>query len=98
MRFILALCFMLSSSLLTAETITIPVGSQADISDKPTLGMTMDSVKHQFGEPKKTSGPTGEPPITRWDYEQFSVYFEFDTVLHSVSRHTPVVTAPDSQQ
>jgi hypothetical protein len=23
-------------------------------------------------------------PITRWDYPQFSVYFEHDRVLHSV--------------
>ena len=26
----------------------------------------------------------GNPPITRWDYPQFSVYFENDRVLHTV--------------
>jgi hypothetical protein len=28
-----------------------------------------------------------QPPITRWDYPAFSVYFEHDRVIHAVARH-----------
>lgn len=79
-----------------SDTLKIPVGSQGEGLEKPSLGLTMDSVKSRYGAPEKVSGPTGEPPITRWDYPQFSVYFEYDSVLHSVTKHTPVITAPDA--
>jgi hypothetical protein len=26
----------------------------------------------------------GDPPISRWVYDHFTVYFEYDKVLHSV--------------
>ena len=29
----------------------------------------------------------GQPPITRWDYREFSVYFERDRVINSVRHH-----------
>lgn len=29
----------------------------------------------------------GPPPITRWDYTGFSVYFEYSTVINSVKNH-----------
>ena len=28
-----------------------------------------------------------QPPITRWDYPSFSVYFEHDKVIHAVAKH-----------
>ncbi len=34
--------------------------------------------------PTQSRGPVGEPPITRWDYPRFSVFFEYDTVLDTV--------------
>jgi len=33
----------------------------------------------------------GKPPITRWDYPSFSVFFEHDRVIHAVA---PANTAP----
>ena len=27
----------------------------------------------------------GQPPITRWDYPHFSVFFEKDRVIHAVA-------------
>jgi hypothetical protein len=80
-----------------AETISIPVGQQASTVDKPSLGYSMQQVKANYGEPLKISGPTGEPPITRWDYASFSVYFESDTVIHSVSKHRPQQSEQDSK-
>jgi hypothetical protein len=29
----------------------------------------------------------GDPPITRWVYDRFTVYFENDRVIHSVVHH-----------
>jgi len=29
----------------------------------------------------------GDPPISRWEYNGFSVYFEHDLALHSVIHH-----------
>lgn len=51
----------------------------------PTRGMSMAGVRDAFGEPNTEHPAVGEPPITRWDYDRFSVFFEYDKVLHSVA-------------
>ena len=56
-----------------------------DSQPKPGPGMTMQAVEAQFGAPAQKRGTVGKPPITRWDYAGFSVYFEFDRVVHAVS-------------
>ncbi len=95
MRTLMFTLALLACASLQADTLTIPVGSQGEAVEKPSLGLDMASVKRQYGEPEKVHGPTGEPPITRWDYPQFSVYFEHQTVLHSVTRHRqPVSPSP----
>jgi hypothetical protein len=48
----------------------------------------MAAVQGRFGEPTQRRGTVGSPPITRWDYPQFSVYFEHDRVLHAVLART----------
>jgi hypothetical protein len=55
--------------------------------EMPMRGATMDRVRQLFGAPKSVSGPVGEPPITRWDYDKFVVVFEHNRVIHSVARH-----------
>lgn len=50
----------------------------------PTRGMDMANVRNVFGEPGQEHGPVGDPPITRWDYNGYSVFFEHDKVLHTV--------------
>ena len=50
----------------------------------PTRGMKKDNVRNVFGEPAQEHSPVGDPPITRWDYAGYSVFFEYDTVLHAV--------------
>ncbi|HEX6929485.1 MAG TPA: hypothetical protein VF267_09560 [Gammaproteobacteria bacterium] len=55
----------------------------ADI-DVPTRGMDMDKVRRVYGEPLNMHSAVGDPPITRWDYENYSVFFEYDKVIHSV--------------
>ena len=58
--------------------------SAASIEQRPTRGMKMDQVRNQWGSPLAESPTVGEPPITSWRYSGFTVYFEYDTVLHSV--------------
>jgi hypothetical protein len=54
---------------------------------RPKSGMTMDNVERTYGSPAERRSAVGEPPITRWDYPDFSVYFEHDRVIHAVARH-----------
>lgn len=58
---------------------------RSDSRPKPSPGMTMPAVEAQFGAPERKHGTIGKPPITRWDYAGFSVYFEFDRVIRAVS-------------
>jgi hypothetical protein len=67
-----------------AETLNTSTGSPAAHVDHPNRGSTMATVQNRFGEPTERHATVGNPPITRWDYPQFSVYFEHDRVLHSV--------------
>ncbi|MCK5480101.1 MAG: hypothetical protein KAJ06_03110 [Gammaproteobacteria bacterium] len=50
----------------------------------PRNGTSMAAVRQQYGDPVSEGRSVGDPPITRWDYEGYSVYFEHDLVLHSV--------------
>jgi hypothetical protein len=51
---------------------------------RPGRGTTMKDVEAKFGTPVKRYDAVGKPPITRWDYPSFSVYFEYSRVVHSV--------------
>jgi hypothetical protein len=87
----LALTCMLALPL-AAEVVVIPVGQQAadkQSLERPRRGTTKENVRKQFGEPTSISGPVGDPPITHWEYPDFSIYFEYDLVLHSVLKHVP---------
>jgi outer membrane protein assembly factor BamE (lipoprotein component of BamABCDE complex) len=50
----------------------------------PRRGMTMSQVASKFGAPVTKIPAVGNPPISRWDYPGFVVYFERDYVIHSV--------------
>ncbi len=51
----------------------------------PQRGMTMEQVKKSFGEPAKIIAAVGKPPISRWVYDGFVVYFESDHVIHALT-------------
>ncbi len=71
-----------------ARAETIVVGDQVVVrpSDlpRPARGITMQQVEARFGAPAARHEAVGEPPITRWDYAGFSVFFEHDRVVDSV--------------
>jgi hypothetical protein len=60
--------------------------------------MTMSQVSAKFGDPVTKVPAVGKPPISRWEYPGFVVYFEADHVIHSVipNETAPSGTAPNS--
>lgn len=64
----------------------------------PPKGMSRAAVSSQFGQPHTRHAPVGggsprQPPITRWDYAGFSVFFEHDHVVDAVERNNPAPIA-----
>jgi len=51
---------------------------------RPGNGMTASEVLARFGEPRQRIAPVGNPPISRWVYDAYIVYFERDRVITSV--------------
>ncbi len=71
-------------AVLSADVLLIEEVRQAGSMDVPVNGMTKADVRTRYGDPAETHAPVGDPPITRWDYGQWSVYFEYDLVLFTV--------------
>lgn len=69
---------------LSADVLLIEEVRQTERLDLPVNGMNQDEVRKRFGTPANAESPVGDPPITRWDYEGWSVYFEYDLVLFTV--------------
>ncbi|MFT7492404.1 MAG: hypothetical protein ACI80S_002006 [Pseudohongiellaceae bacterium] len=85
--------FLLTGSLANAESARIPLGQQGNASvivKRPSAGMTKNQVQQYFGEPIGLKEAIGEPPISRWNYGIFMVYFEYDRVIHSVLVHKAI--------
>ncbi len=68
----------------------VPASAASGDEKAAVHGMTQSQVLSRFGEPERRHDPvpaTGEhptPPITRWDYSDFSVFFERDIAIHRV--------------
>jgi hypothetical protein len=78
----------LASSVSRADTLLldgIEMDSQT-ATTRPKAGLSMAAVESTYGTPSERRSAVGEPPITRWDYPQFSVYFERELVIHAVAR------------
>lgn len=67
----------------TVQTMPAPTTPSTGIS-MPIRGMDMANVEHIFGTPLQKYDAVGKPPITRWDYPSYVVYFEYNMVLHTV--------------
>ena len=67
---------------------TVVVNDQVQVRetqlDRPKRGSTRGEVEKHFGAPLTRHPTVGKPPITRWDYSNFSVFFEHDRVIHAV--------------
>lgn len=81
---LLAACLMLAPLALNADVLILDEVRQVERMDLPENGLSKADVEARFGQPQERHGAVGEPPISRWDYEGYSVYFEHDLVLFSV--------------
>ena len=50
----------------------------------PRNGLTMSQIRQQYGNPASELPAVGDPPISRWEYDGYSVFFENDLALHTV--------------
>lgn len=86
---LLSLSLLIGLSTASAEVISITDPRYQVPNDpsgvvRPTQGMSMQTVEQKFGQPEQKVPAVGEPPITRWIYPDFVVYFEHNLVIHSV--------------
>ena len=89
---LLALACLLIAPALQADNLTIPGHVETDeVTVMPRRGIDMNAVIVEFGQPDERYGPIGEPPITEWVYGNFRVYFEYETVLHSINLNTLIL-------
>ena len=88
---ILALMSLAFTSTATADVVKIGVGQQAkeEVIERPVKGSSKARVQELYGNPLQAFQAIGEPPISRWVFDRFTVYFEYDHVVHSVVHHKP---------
>ncbi|MEQ1439599.1 hypothetical protein AAG565_09560 [Fontimonas sp. SYSU GA230001] len=77
-----------------AEVLNLPPDSDAVPANLPMRGLSQANVLHAYGEPLKRHPPAGgghprQPPITRWDYDGYSVFFENNIVIDVVVKDAP---------
>ena len=71
-------------SLASAETVKVDGGMARSDDGRPSRGMTQANVESKYGSPVSVNAPVGDPPISRWEYAGFVVFFEYDRVIHAV--------------
>jgi hypothetical protein len=86
---------------------TVVVNDQVQVResqiDRPKRGSTMSEVEKRFGAPVSRHATVGgnsphQPPITRWDYNSFSVVFERDRVIDTVVTGGDSSASPSPEQ
>jgi hypothetical protein len=90
------LCCLAPVGAAVAETLVVNDQVQVRQSsvERPVRGASMSAVEQKFGAPAQKhaavggcsagASPCKTPPITRWDYPGFSVFFENEHVIESV--------------
>jgi hypothetical protein len=73
----------------SADTLLIEGLQSASSSsnERPVRGMSMDTVQTKWGQPLTQRGAVGEPPISRWEYGDFIVFFEYQRVIHAIRKN-----------
>jgi len=59
----------------------------------PARGTSMAQVEARFGAPAERDAAVGQPPIARWVYPSFVVYFEYSHVVHAVALRATTAVA-----
>ena len=88
---VLALAGLAQPRCVTADVLLIEEVRQAERMELPANGMKQEEVRAKFGDPVTVHPAVGDPPITRWDYDRWSVYFEYNLVLFTVLHKDQVI-------
>lgn len=83
-RIALALALAFCAQIAVADVLLIEEVRQSESMQLPKNGTTKAETEARFGAPVKKLPPVGDPPITRWEYASYNVFFEYDLVLFSV--------------
>jgi len=67
-----------------ADVLLIEEVRQSERMELPVNGLDKATVEAKFGTPVEKQPAVGEPPISSWKYDTYSVYFEYDLVLFAV--------------
>jgi len=84
---ILTLFLAVATLQVNAQVVKTP-GSSAQVvanGNMPNRGLSKSQVESRFGQPNSKQGPVGTPSIYRWNYNNYSVFFEHNIVIHSVA-------------
>ena len=92
-------CALAGSALADTVVVNDQVQVRESQIDCPKGGLTMGDVEKRFGAPVTRHAAVGggsphHPQITRWDYNGFSVFFEGDRVIHSVTTGAAPTAGP----
>jgi len=98
LKSIAIVAFMLSTGSVGADVLLIEEVRERMQRDLPGNGLTKAQVEQRYGTPNERRSPVGEPPITRWVYEDYSVYFEHDLVIESVLHRGAVLAQSEPER
>ncbi|GAB2503003.1 hypothetical protein [Arenimonas alkanexedens] len=83
-----------------ADTLLVERVQAESSQSLPARGQTMTQVEAKFGAPQLKHGAIAgpgdrahNPPITRWDYPGYSVYFEHSHVVDAVAKKASATEA-----
>ena len=83
-RIVLAFVLAFAVQAVYADVLLIEEVRQADRMVLPKNGQSKSDVEAKFGTPVEKRDAVGDPPISSWKYDTYSVYFEYDLVLSTV--------------
>ena len=83
-RIVLAIMLAFTIQPIAADVLLIDEVRQSERMQLPVNGQSKADVSAKYGSPVKKGSAVGDPPITRWEYDTYSVYFEYDLVLFTV--------------
>jgi len=67
-----------------ADVLLIDEVRQAGRMELPQNGQKKVDIESEFGAPVQKLPAVGDPPISSWKYDRYTVYFEHNLVLFSV--------------
>lgn len=80
----LAILLAFTIQTVAADVLLIEEVRQSERMQLPVNGQSKAVIETKYGSPAKRYSAVGDPPISRWDYDNYSVYFEYELVLFSV--------------